>query len=334
MHEKGIDVIIPVFKISGLERSLRSIPSSSLVRVTIVDDGQFNDYSDILNAFKDSLDIRILQLPKNVGQGLARQKGIDNSNKEVVFFLDCGDVICYKNEMEKIYNIFLNNKSICFTDNYTFAEKINGEKDKYKLCVMGQFYRRSFLDYYKIRFCDNDTASRKMEDIAFNTLCWFVRENSLEQIDFYENSIPICTKIEEVDSISCSNNGEYNYRDRNIGYAVNYEYCLEKLDDLKTEGKITLPKLKRKKLWTIGIINCYAIYKNILDFHPEYSDYALEGLNYFLNSFLQQYEDVDFSYLKKNFLERFELTYDHKIDDLEKEYEKFAIFWESAIKHI
>ena len=142
----------------------------------------------------------------------------------------------------------MKHQTLCFTNNDSYIEKINGENEKCKLCIMGQCYRRSFFEEYSIRFCNNDIASRKMEDIAINTLCWFCQESSPKDIRYLEYPVPVCIKIEDEKSITCADQAAHNYRDTNIGYAINFEYCLEVMDYLKKTNKIILPNTKRKCL--------------------------------------------------------------------------------------
>ena len=95
-----IDFIIPCYGKSELiDRGLSSLAiqwKKEFIHVTLVNDCSPNtdcDYQDLVDKYKDALDIRCIRTPKNGGQGLARQYGIDHTHHEYFMFMDEDDQI-------------------------------------------------------------------------------------------------------------------------------------------------------------------------------------------------------------------------------------------------
>lgn len=94
-----LNLIIPLYKgRATLPKALDSLvaQTKTMFLVTIVQDCDGEDYSDIISDYKcRGLHINLIQLPENVGPGLARQAGIDsNPMCEFVMFLDADDILC------------------------------------------------------------------------------------------------------------------------------------------------------------------------------------------------------------------------------------------------
>lgn len=93
-----INIIIPVFHsrktLPDVLTSL-SIQTTKKFFITIVQDGDEEDYSDIIEPFtKKGMTINIMNLPKNVGPGLARQAAMDADNESEFFMLcDSDDLV-------------------------------------------------------------------------------------------------------------------------------------------------------------------------------------------------------------------------------------------------
>lgn len=75
-----IDIIIPVYNASStLSKTLESISNQKInvkYNVYLIDDCSNDNYDEIINKF-NNLNIIYHRLDKNVGAGLARQKGIE-----------------------------------------------------------------------------------------------------------------------------------------------------------------------------------------------------------------------------------------------------------------
>ena len=166
-----IDIIIPAYNAhKHINNSLISIAMQTIkdkINVYIVDDGSKNNYTNIVNLFKDKINIKELTLNTNSGPGVARQYGIDNSNGEYILFLDSDDILYNKFSLEKIYNAIR-------SENFDYA--VGGMLDEqgdnlfyysnHMGCLHGKMYKRKYLIDNNIRF----NNSRSSEDHSFNKL--------------------------------------------------------------------------------------------------------------------------------------------------------------------
>ena len=93
-----IDLIIPCYGNSKLiNRGIASIATQwkkEYIHITLVNDCSPNtdcNYQDLVDRYKDEVDIRCITMPENMGQGLARQYGVDNMKHEWFMFMDEDD---------------------------------------------------------------------------------------------------------------------------------------------------------------------------------------------------------------------------------------------------
>ena len=96
-----IDLIIPCYGKSELiNRGVASLATSwkkEFIHVTLVNDCSPNtdcNYQDLVDRYKDFLDIRVIKTPENYGQGLTRQYGIDHTKHDWFMFMDEDDQYC------------------------------------------------------------------------------------------------------------------------------------------------------------------------------------------------------------------------------------------------
>lgn len=168
-----IDVIIPVYNcdIDLLLMNL-ALQTSKDFKVIIVDDCSSIDYKEILEYYSKYLDIKYIRNKKNMGAGLSRQVGIDNSNNPYIMFIDSDDLL---------YNV---DSIKLLLDRIPFYDIVSAlEYDEYNDVVLlnhstihSKIYKREFLDKYNIRF--NNT--RYHEDNYFNNLVLLNNPKDLE----------------------------------------------------------------------------------------------------------------------------------------------------------
>ena len=198
-----IDLIIPCYGKSELiNRGIASISTQwkkEYIHVTLVNDCSPNtdcNYQDLVDRYKDQLDIRVITMPKNSGQGLTRQFGIDNTTHDWFMFMDEDDQLgnglsislfvgsaegfIYKNT-EGLYELDENGNKIVneenpklalisgplfeFDDNHTHVIESNNQ-----VWLNSKLYNRAFIEKHNIRF--NEAQSRHAEDY-FWTSCLF-----------------------------------------------------------------------------------------------------------------------------------------------------------------
>ena len=167
-----LDIITPIYKSNYLFNLLHSISSSkyiSDINIILVNDGDNQDYSQILDQFKN-LQINYLSYQNNQGPGIARQYGIDNSSSPFITFIDSDDIFLSEG-IDVIIETIQNypNKYLYlfdFIENNIVCSKI----DHYG--TMGQVYNRDFLNLYNLRFPTEQPYY--LEDYGFNTACMYI----------------------------------------------------------------------------------------------------------------------------------------------------------------
>lgn len=112
-----IDIIIPAYNAhKTISKALLSICMQTVndkINVYIIDDCSDHDYKDIINKFKDRINIIEYKLDKNSGPGVARQYGLDHSNGEYIYFLDADDMFIDIYSLETLLKNIKNNDIIC-----------------------------------------------------------------------------------------------------------------------------------------------------------------------------------------------------------------------------
>lgn len=207
-----VDYIIPCYGRSEIIRpGLRSLVNqwhSEFIHVILVNDCSPNtdcDYQDLIDEFSPYIDIKCIRTKKNVGQGLARQCGIDYSSHDYFMLQDEDDILAnplavsmfvgaveqniYKKENENVYIlgedgnpiIDEDKKSVAvvsaplfeFDDNHTRVIESSN-----RIWVNSKLYNRKFLEKHNIRF--NEDQSRHAEDYYFMSCFFYCMDNDSE----------------------------------------------------------------------------------------------------------------------------------------------------------
>jgi len=170
-----LDIIIPVYKArETLPNLLHSLAAQTykMFFVTIVQDCDGEDYSDIINRFKkDGLHINLLQMKENGGPGKARQYGIDNCGRcDYLMFIDADDLVTPR-AVEILYKEAKKNFADIILSDF-IAEKERGTNGLYMdseripiTWMHGKIYSADYLKKNNIRFLDE---LRLNEDSYFN----------------------------------------------------------------------------------------------------------------------------------------------------------------------
>lgn len=170
-----IDIIIPVYnpkRIKSVFDSLENQVDKDIFNVIIVNDCGGSEFEELLPQY--TFNYKVLTTPKNVGQGLARQYGIDSSDGEWITFLDHDDALTVNaisivaNDIKESGCTFMYNTQsiICNDENWIMTGLYQVEDST---CVLhGHFYNRKKLEQYNIKFSDR---IRAQEDTYFIGLC-------------------------------------------------------------------------------------------------------------------------------------------------------------------
>lgn len=195
-----VDVIIPAYNAhKTIGQTIASIVMQTMIkdiRITIVNDCSDEDYSKFVEQYKNTINIQEVKLEENAGPGVARQKGIENTDGEFITFMDADDVLFSTYAIKNLYDAI--NK-----ENYDAVNSIFLEEGKEMqlldhkcdtVWVFGKMYRRSFIEENKLHF----NESRANEDTGFNkvvfgigkcgylsnpTYIWKYNPNSITKVD-------------------------------------------------------------------------------------------------------------------------------------------------------
>lgn len=206
-----IDLVVPVYhNIETLTRLFASVLTqtmSSVIKIFLVQDADEEDYTSLINKFKDLLNIELITLEQNSGPGTARRVGMQKGKAKYIMFMDADDTFqnpfAVQELFEKIEQSGVDAVNSFFLeedDNHQFSSHNNNDW----VWVFGKIYRRSYLEEYQIYFND----SRANEDTGFNTVIydhgttsmlpdntyiWWFKKDSITRVD---NSIYSFTGLE------------------------------------------------------------------------------------------------------------------------------------------
>ena len=181
-----LNVIIPVYKArETLPNALDSLVAQTFKRffVTISQDGDGEDYSDIITEYKRrGLHINHIDCKENGGPGMARQRGIDLSiskNYDYVMFLDADDIVTpravevlYKEIQKNLVDIMI---SSFIAENEHDSQMLEADKTPITWCH-GKMYRLKYLQENNIRFLDE---LKMNEDSYFNLVAVNLTEKKM-----------------------------------------------------------------------------------------------------------------------------------------------------------
>ena len=239
-----LDIIIPAYNAHNtLNRCLSSIAMQTMIddiQVTIVDDHSDKGYDEFVKNFSPLMKIQVVTSDVNVGPGIARQIGVDNTHGDIITFIDADDTFYGAFSLDAAYRFMMNNEKIMNLIT-NFIEEVSASEHKYldhkhdNVWVFGKFYRRSFLEEKGIRFSQ---YSRSNEDNGFNKLNQLAMDNPEENLCYMDLFSYIWHETKT--SITRINNAEYTYTcvtgyTQNMAWAITealkHEYNFERILD-------------------------------------------------------------------------------------------------------
>ena len=171
-----IDVIIPGY---NCQKTLHKTLSSLVAQtdnnfcVTVVDDASTENIKEIIDTYTDKLDLSYIRNETNLGCGMSRQVGIDNTNCTHFTFLDSDDMFM-PYTIETFNSIIAANPDIEYIHSYFYEQtSVEGNpamilhKDGFTWCH-GKLYNRKLINYYGIK---NSPVIRWADDSFFNSMC-------------------------------------------------------------------------------------------------------------------------------------------------------------------
>lgn len=209
--------------------------------ITIIQDCDGEDYSDIISEYKKRLHIHFLKNEKNIGAGETRQRGIDISDKfDYIMFLDVDDILNPR-AVELLYT-FSKSNFADVTTSKIIVEKKHGkgfilQGRQANTWLHGKIYRTQYLKDNNISFFK---GIRYNEDVSFNLLALHLSK----KIYFLDEETYIWRDYKK--SITRNNNGDFNTKSTwqyLVGYAQGLKILLDKnkmTKDLAVTGLMSL----------------------------------------------------------------------------------------------
>ena len=235
MKTQKIDIIVPCYKAhKTLPRLLGSIICQDIVddlEVTLVNDGDEKDYSEIVAQFTPFVKIKEVKLDKNSGPGTARRFGYEHTSNPLVTWIDADDTFYGAFALSLLRRRLLEQPifSICIGTFLQEAEDPNTGTQVFlphqndTVWMFGKLYKRAFLEQNNIKM--NDT--RANEDNGFNMLCKLMC-NERNQINFIPDAVYVWHTNEN--SITRINNCQYSYDQSFVGYTENMIWAFKEAE--------------------------------------------------------------------------------------------------------
>lgn len=171
-----INVIIPAYNCRAtLGRTLSSLVAQTdpNFEVIIVDDCSTEDLKSIVDDYTNKLNIIYIRNKQNLGCGMSRQVGIDNSTQKFITFLDSDDMFM-PYTVETFNSIIEANPDTEYLHSYFYEQIVIDNnpaiylwKDNYTACH-GKLYNVELIKKYGIR---NSPLVKWADDSFFNSMC-------------------------------------------------------------------------------------------------------------------------------------------------------------------
>ena len=213
--EPKVSIIVPVYNTEKyLNKCIESIRNQTLkeIEIILIDDGSSDKSTEILDKYS-AIDSRIIVIhQENLGQGAARDRGIEIAKGEYIGFVDSDDwvdldmyeklysigkdnraemVVCnrrvYKSNNEISTVIDVGNSNIKNVKENTIDYLINNLFYPYSVSCCNKIYLRDVIDGMGLRFKSvKDVGS---EDLLFN-ICYILKTNiSISINSTYHNQL-------------------------------------------------------------------------------------------------------------------------------------------------
>ena len=173
MRDELVSIIMPIYNEEEyLEQAIKSVKEQEYENweLICVDDGSTDKSMDILNKHKSNK-IKILELSKNNGTGIARNKALDMAQGRYIAYLDADDYYHKEKLKKQVEFMQKNNYAITYTDYaMVYADnKIKHVKVPEKLNYI-EYMKNTMLTTLGIMIDTKkiDKANLYMEDL-FNT---------------------------------------------------------------------------------------------------------------------------------------------------------------------
>lgn len=290
-----LDLVIPVYNDRlGLCRTLMSIGTDTEqpIFITIVDDASTDIYDDIIEIFEKFFPIRLLQLPKNSGPGVARQQGLDAGTQPFITFVDCGDTFTSPLMLSRMLNT-VKKYDTCDAWFWSHTEKETEDGEYVPIGsqhnrMHGKIYRREFLINNNIHF--SEKSPRANEDIGFNVAVRLICFEHLKQTgegNLFVSEENAINWITDNNSLVRANDCAFYFKDQNMGLALNMEHALNIAKAAGVSEEFLIEEVYR------GMATEYCFYLSTKAYKTEYIKEAFEGAMYYYKNIFRFYKNKE-----------------------------------------
>ena len=167
-----VSILIPMYNSElYIDRCILSIPNRKDIEVIVVDDNSKDNSLYVINKYKDIYNIRIYKNKDNIGVGLTRNRLLELSSGEYVFFLDSDDYL-YTDSFNYVMDNVLDKQVILMgkhkrNDNHIFNSGVH----------RGDFIRKDFIG--STRFPN----MRQQEDSMFRDFLKMKKGYKIDKVD-------------------------------------------------------------------------------------------------------------------------------------------------------
>lgn len=210
-----IDIIITTYNNPiKLDKALSSLyaQTSDQFKVTVVDDASSEDNSPLIDSWNSKLSLDYIRNRQNVGPGLSRQVGVDNTDCEYFLFLDSDDRLM-PHAVQLIHDVISTNDcpDLIISPFYTQVFDIEAKLLKRPSSILisndpshiitwhhGKVYKRTAIEQYNIKV--PEMYSYIGDDTFYNLLCVSLLDNQCV------TSLPYYIWIQDRDSLTHTRN--------------------------------------------------------------------------------------------------------------------------------
>ena len=268
----SLNIIIPVYH---SKKTLPDVLTSLTLQtykdffITIVVDGDDEDYSDIINEFTlRGLKIFCITLDKNVGPGLARQAAMDADKSSDFFMLCDSDDLVLPQAVESLLRGIQSKELDIVTSSFLRHQKDqNLMQDVSNTAITwcaGKIYRAEYLRKNNIRF---HPILRLNEDSYFNVVAW---NSTAKRGQLHELTVIM---MDNPDSLT-RQEGIKGFFDR--GWE---QYILSQVDGLREIYKQTLNMHPAMAARTLVYLYNECMIAMHFDYNTDKAKYYLKKLN-------------------------------------------------------
>lgn len=149
-----LEIIIPAYNCSKtLNRTLDSLiyQTNKNFKVLIIDDCSTEDIKSIINTYFGKLNITYIRNEKNIGCGMSRQRGIDETTADYITFLDSDDILLPNAVEDWLKVINQQQPDVIYSPFCEFYKNRFRIKNNGFFMTHGKVYNVDFLRKYDIR---------------------------------------------------------------------------------------------------------------------------------------------------------------------------------------